>query len=157
MEYNWVFFRFSIFGFMSANTLAMILSPGSILECQMVLKKFATSHITENLRFESTMLKFKVKKKVVFFELRSLSLAPWTTRPFWQFENVTYDWLSFVNLTRCSWHIIINNDTCQGIADLTTRTMDVKQKPLLLTTSLTNKRKFSIDLKGIKTIWVHLH
>ena len=86
-----------------------------------------------------------------------LSLAPWTTRPFWQFENVTYDWLSFVNLTRCSWHIIINNDTCQGIADLTTRTMDVKQKPLLLTTSLTNKRKFSIDLKGIKTIWVHLH
>jgi len=46
---------------MSANTLAMILSLGSILECQMALIKFAISHITENLRFESTMLKFKIK------------------------------------------------------------------------------------------------
>jgi len=67
LEYNWVFFRFSIFGFMSANTLAMILSVGSILKCQMALIKFAISHITENLRFESTMLKFKVKIEKWFY------------------------------------------------------------------------------------------
>ena len=62
LGYNWVFFRFSIFGFMSSKTLTMILSLGSILECQMALIKFATSHITKNfVRVGSTMLKANVK------------------------------------------------------------------------------------------------
>ena len=51
---------------MSAKTLAILLSPGTILECQIALIKFATSHITEKLRFESTMLKFRVKIKKLF-------------------------------------------------------------------------------------------
>ena len=55
-----------MFGFMSPNTLAMILSPGSILECQMAVIKFASSHITENFRFGSKILKFKVKIEKLF-------------------------------------------------------------------------------------------
>ena len=75
LEYNWVFFRFSIFGFMSANTLEMILSQGSILECQMALIKFATLHSTENFLFGSTMLKFKVKIEK-WFSLTSSGAMP---------------------------------------------------------------------------------
>ena len=39
----------------------MRLSPGSSLECQMALIKFATSQITEHFRLQSRILKFKVK------------------------------------------------------------------------------------------------
>ena len=68
MEYNWVFFRFSIFGFMSAKNLAIILSLGSILECQMALIKFAPSHI-------STILKSKVKIDTLFSLVSDGSIA----------------------------------------------------------------------------------
>ena len=60
---------------MSAKTLAMILSLGSILECQMALIKFPTSHITEDLRVGSTMLKANVKIDKLFSLVSDGSIA----------------------------------------------------------------------------------
>jgi len=60
---------------MSAKTLAMILSLCSFLECQMALIKFATNHITEDLRVGSTMLKANVKIDKLFSLVSDGSIA----------------------------------------------------------------------------------